>query len=59
MARTGEIIISEDGQVSIDLKGFKGVGCEAVMKILTQGSTVNSTTKKPEWNQKTLSLVNQ
>lgn len=59
MARTGEIIIGEDGEVSIDLKGFKGVGCDAVMAVLLKDSTPLSTKKKPEYTIKTVNLVNQ
>lgn len=51
--------ITPEGDIIVDLKGYQGVGCEAVMKAFTEGSTVTKTTTKPEYKQKTVNLVNQ
>jgi hypothetical protein len=52
MPRTIEIIVSPNGEVSIDAVGFKGADCEKATAYLEQAlGVVGKKTKKPEYHQ--------
>lgn len=42
-------IDEKDASIAVDLTGFHGVGCDALMKALTAGSEVTKTIHKPEF----------
>jgi hypothetical protein len=59
MAKTMTITVDDrTGATEIDLGGFHGVGCDAVMKVMVEGSKVVDTQKKPEYNEKEKLLIN-
>jgi hypothetical protein len=43
--------IDKDGNMSIDMAGFKGQGCKAVAKAFEEAGKVKSETLKPEFYQ--------
>ncbi len=43
------IEITPDGRKIVDLDGFQGVGCAAVLEAFTKGDTVLDTKHKPEY----------
>jgi hypothetical protein len=52
MKRTIEIIVSTNGEFTIEGVGFKGLGCEKATKFLEEAvGVVNSKVKKPEFHQ--------
>jgi len=57
MAKFATIEIDENGEISVELDGFKGVGCAAVMDTLTKGSKVTHRQKKPEYRTTTTTTV--
>lgn len=44
------IEIDETGETSVDLNGFHGKGCQAVIDAFRAGDTVKSTRTKPEYS---------
>jgi len=46
MAKTVEVTIDEDGQISFDLEGFHGKGCAELTKKLTKAMNATVVTKK-------------
>lgn len=54
MAKLINIIIETDGNFSIDLTGFKGIGCADVMKAFDGIGTKRVDRKKPEFKQEKL-----
>lgn len=57
MPKIVNIEITPDGRKIVDLEGFNGVGCAAVLAAFTAGDTVISTDKKPEYHQKTVNVI--
>jgi hypothetical protein len=51
MSKTITITVDEKGESTVDLNGFHGKGCEAVMKALRGNDTVRRSVTKPEFNQ--------
>jgi hypothetical protein len=52
MAKNITVEISPDGsEVSVDLTGFKGVGCKAVAKAFDSLGKVTKDVTKPEYHQ--------
>ena len=47
------IEIGEDGEVSVDLNGFKGKGCAGVMDVIEEALGPAKRTNKPEYDMKT------
>jgi hypothetical protein len=60
MAREIEVIISDDGAVSIEALGFEGKACEDATKELEKvlGETTESK-KKPEWYKQSKQVLSQ
>jgi len=51
MSQSIEIIVSPDGEITIEAVGFKGKGCEAATKALEAAlGVVSSRKKKPEYH---------
>ena len=44
------IQINEDGEISVDLDGFKGQGCAAVMDLIENAMGPAARTNKPEYD---------
>ena len=51
MKRTIEIIVSPEGDISIDALGFKGADCERATRFLEEAlGVVSNRAKKPEYH---------
>lgn len=49
--KTIEVIVSPDGNVTVEAFGFKGKGCEAATKAIEQALGVSGKSmRKPEYN---------
>ena len=60
MPRTIEIIVSPNGEVSIDAVGFKGADCERATAYLEAAlGVVGHKAKKPEYSQRAKSNATQ
>lgn len=59
MAKLIKVTIKPDGKKEVDLSGFLGVGCAAVLTAFTKGDKIISKDKKPEYNTKTANTVCQ
>lgn len=59
MAKTITITIKPDGKKVVDLAGFQGVGCAAVLDAFTKGDKIITRVKQPEYHKKTLNTVCQ
>jgi hypothetical protein len=46
------IEIGEDGEISVDLQGFRGKGCAAVMDIIEEALGPAKRKNKPEYSAK-------
>lgn len=47
-----DIVVSPDGEVTIEAHGYQGEGCDAAIKRLTPpGASVLATHRKPEYHQ--------
>ena len=52
MKQTNEIVVSPNGDISIDAVGFKGVNCERATEFLEKALGVTARKiKKPEFHQ--------
>lgn len=51
MSREVKITIGKDGKVKIDAEGFTGEGCKDLTKVLEEKLGVESSVKKPEYDQ--------
>lgn len=49
MAKTVTVTIDEDANFAVDLNGFNGKGCDAVIKLFDGIGTVTKETTKPEY----------
>jgi hypothetical protein len=47
------------GAFSVDRTGFKGKGCDAVLKVFEGLGDVTSDKKKPEYRQETVNLIHK
>ena len=43
--------IDQEGNASVDLKGFHGKGCDGALKDFTDGAKIRKTTTKAEYHQ--------
>lgn len=57
MAKTITVEINEDAGISVDLNGFNGQGCAAVMKMFDGIGTKTKDIKKPEYKAITCNVV--
>lgn len=53
------IEVDTDGNMTCDLAGYHGVGCDAVMAQFTKGQKVQQSKFKPEHKTVTLNTVSQ
>ncbi len=53
------IEITPEGKKTVDLQGFQGVGCAAVLEAFTSGDTKLSEISKPEFKATRLTTVCQ
>jgi hypothetical protein len=52
VAQNIKVVIDEDGNVTVDLHGYKGKGCHAVQEAISkQLGTCTKDVSKPEYNQ--------
>jgi len=52
----GEEVNANAGSFSVDLTGFEGQGCDAIIKAFEGVGEATKTIHKPEWRQKTTKL---
>lgn len=58
MAKIVTVTLDEDnGNISLDLTGFKGKGCDAIVKLFGELGKVKKTITKPEYSQTTSNTV--
>lgn len=59
MPKTITVTIKPDGKKIVDLDGFNGIGCAAVLAAFTKGEKITKEIHKPEYNVKQAKQVCQ
>lgn len=56
---TGNESLQDAGAFSVDLTGFQGQGCDAIIRAFEGVGEATKTIHKPEWRAKTTNLQQQ
>lgn len=54
---TVDVEITPEGEILVDVNGYQGHGCDAVIQAIAGKNQIVSQTAKPDYNLKALNLV--